>query len=111
MPPAIMSPAESVDSVKFVSSMPSYQPRSDDWSLATRIAIASITSQGTMGGLIVAGFVSTLYKTSTVNTEDFMNNFIRRFLILDVKDNWLETHSHNRCYIRCFIYVRTINVD
>ncbi|XP_076242668.1 mitochondrial assembly regulatory factor isoform X2 [Calliopsis andreniformis] len=57
IPPAIMSPAESVDSIKFVSNTPCYQPRSDDWSLATRIAVASITSQGTMGGLIVAGFM------------------------------------------------------
>ncbi|XP_076670680.1 mitochondrial assembly regulatory factor [Andrena cerasifolii] len=57
MPPAIMSPADSVDSVKFISSTPNFQQRSDDWSLATRIAIASVTSQGTMGGLIVAGFM------------------------------------------------------
>lgn len=56
-----MSPAESVDSIKFMSSTPNHQPRSDDFSLATRIAIASITSQGTMGGLIVAGFVSILH--------------------------------------------------
>ncbi|CAK9799322.1 Transmembrane GTPase Marf [Anthophora quadrimaculata] len=58
IPPAIVSPVESVDSVKFLSSATNYQPqRSDDWSLATKIAIASITSQGTMGGLIVAGFM------------------------------------------------------
>ena len=60
IPPAIMSPAESVDSVKFMSTTSNHQPRSDDWSLATKIAVASITSQGTMGGLIVAGFVSML---------------------------------------------------
>lgn len=57
IPPAILSPTDSVDSVKFISTTPNYQPRSDDWSLATRIAVASITSQGTMGGLIVAGFM------------------------------------------------------
>ena len=57
MPPAVMSPADSVDSVKFISSTPNFQQRSDDWSLATRIAVASVTSQGTMGGLIVAGFM------------------------------------------------------
>lgn len=60
MPPAIMSPAESIDSIKFMTNTSNYQSRSDDWSLATKIAIASITSQGTMGGLIVAGFVSIL---------------------------------------------------
>lgn len=63
MPPAIMSPAESIDSIKFMTNTSNYhQSRSDDWSLATKIAIASITSQGTMGGLIVAGFVSILHK-------------------------------------------------
>ena len=60
MPPAIMFPAESIDSIKFMTNTSNYQSRSDDWSLATKIAIASITSQGTMGGLIVAGFVSIL---------------------------------------------------
>jgi len=30
----------------------------DDWSTASRIAVAAVTSQGTMGGLLVAGFVS-----------------------------------------------------
>ncbi|XP_076648384.1 mitochondrial assembly regulatory factor isoform X1 [Halictus rubicundus] len=57
IPPAIMSPAESVDSMKFVSTTPNFPARSDDWSLATKIAVASISSQGTMGGLIVAGFM------------------------------------------------------
>lgn len=56
-----MSPAESIDSVKFMSNTPHYPQRSDDWSLATKIAVASVTSQGTMGGLIVAGFVSASY--------------------------------------------------
>lgn len=58
IPPAIMSPADSVDSVQYVSSAPQNFPiRAEDWSLVSRIAIASITSQGTMGGLIVAGFM------------------------------------------------------
>nr|XP_012146448.1 PREDICTED: transmembrane GTPase Marf isoform X3 [Megachile rotundata] len=58
IPPPIMSPAESIDSLKLMSSAPSNFPqRSEDWSLATKIAVASITSQGTMGGLIVAGFM------------------------------------------------------
>lgn len=57
IPPAIASPADSIDSIKFVSQAPSFPPRSDDWSLVTKIAIASVTSQGTMGGLIVAGFM------------------------------------------------------
>ena len=28
-----------------------------DWSIMSRVAIASVTSQGTMGGLLVAGMV------------------------------------------------------
>jgi hypothetical protein len=35
-------------------------PSSDDqidWSIMSRVAIASVTSQGTMGGLLVAGMV------------------------------------------------------
>lgn len=57
IPPSIISPTDSIDSLKLVSSAPNFSTNSDDWSLATRIAIASITSQGTMGGLIIAGFM------------------------------------------------------
>jgi hypothetical protein len=35
----------------------------DDWScVASRIAMASIGSQGTIGGLMVAGFVSYIWR-------------------------------------------------
>ncbi|XP_024945667.1 transmembrane GTPase Marf isoform X3 [Cephus cinctus] len=58
IPPSITSPVDSIDSIKYVTSAAGLPSRSDDWSnVATRIAIASITSQGTMGGLIVAGFM------------------------------------------------------
>ncbi|OXU22112.1 hypothetical protein TSAR_004095 [Trichomalopsis sarcophagae] len=57
IPQSLVSPADSIDSSKFVSTANCFAPRQDDWSLATRVAIASITSQGTMGGLIVAGFM------------------------------------------------------
>ncbi|KAL2730877.1 transmembrane GTPase Marf isoform X1 [Vespula squamosa] len=57
IPPSITSPTDSIDSIKFVSNTPNFSTNSDDWSLATRIAVASITSQGTMGGLIIAGFM------------------------------------------------------
>lgn len=57
IPQSLVSPTDSIDSVKFVNNTVNFPARSDDWSLATRIAIASITSQGTMGGLIVAGFM------------------------------------------------------
>lgn len=57
IPPCITSPAESTDSLKFISTTPNFPSRADDWPLISRIAIASVTSQGTMGGLIIAGFV------------------------------------------------------
>ncbi|XP_058806833.1 transmembrane GTPase Marf isoform X2 [Phymastichus coffea] len=57
IPQSLISPADSIDSSKFVSTSNCFATRSDDWSLATRVAVASITSQGTMGGLIVAGFM------------------------------------------------------
>ncbi|KAL6430225.1 hypothetical protein ACFW04_007752 [Cataglyphis niger] len=57
IPPCIASPAESTDSLKFISNTPNFPPRTEDWPLVSRIAIASVTSQGTMGGLIVAGFM------------------------------------------------------
>ncbi|XP_043488437.1 transmembrane GTPase Marf isoform X1 [Polistes fuscatus] len=57
IPPSITSPTDSIDSIKFISNTPNFSTNTDDWSLATRVAIASITSQGTMGGLIIAGFM------------------------------------------------------
>ncbi|CAL8148072.1 unnamed protein product [Orchesella dallaii] len=36
---------------------PFYTSGNDDWSIVSRIAVASITSQGTMGGLLLAGFL------------------------------------------------------
>jgi hypothetical protein len=50
-----MSPSENFDT----SHMKLRSDRTDDWSrVASRIAMASIGSQGTVGGLLVAGFVS-----------------------------------------------------
>ncbi|XP_069683789.1 transmembrane GTPase Marf-like isoform X3 [Periplaneta americana] len=54
IPRDLMSPAENVDvtQLKFPTN------NSEDWSsVASRIAMASIGSQGTMGGLLVAGFM------------------------------------------------------
>lgn len=44
------------------SFMYSVSPKSEDWfsSMASRVAVASLTSQGTIGGLLVSGFVSIL---------------------------------------------------
>lgn len=41
----------------------SQNTKSDDWfsSIASRVAVASLTSQGTIGGLLVSGFVSISY--------------------------------------------------
>jgi hypothetical protein len=50
-----MSPSENLD----MSRMKLPSDSADDWSrVASRIAMASIGSQGTVGGLLVAGFVS-----------------------------------------------------
>jgi hypothetical protein len=59
-----LSPSENVDvaRINFSSS------NSDDWTaIASRIAVASIGSQGTMGGLLVAGFVSYIFRMNKVN--------------------------------------------
>ncbi|XP_032679202.1 transmembrane GTPase Marf isoform X2 [Odontomachus brunneus] len=56
IPPIIASPADSIDSVKLISNAANFAPRPEDWSFASKIAVASVTSQGT-GGLIVAGFL------------------------------------------------------
>lgn len=57
----LMSPNDSIDSnmVAYGSGSSSLS-RVDDWSIPSRIALASIGSQGTMGGLVIAGFVSVL---------------------------------------------------
>ncbi|KAG8037819.1 hypothetical protein G9C98_006030 [Cotesia typhae] len=47
----------SVDSIKYITNPINFSSRNDDWSLASRVAISSIVSQGTMGGLIIAGFM------------------------------------------------------
>lgn len=50
-----MSPSENVDVIHI--KLPANN--TEDWSnVAARMAMASIGSQGTMGGLLVAGFVS-----------------------------------------------------
>jgi hypothetical protein len=50
-----MSPSENLD----MTHMKLPSDSTDDWSrVASRIAMASIGSQGTVGGLLVAGFVS-----------------------------------------------------
>ncbi|KAF2901910.1 hypothetical protein ILUMI_04280 [Ignelater luminosus] len=47
-----MTPTEQVDGRLLYSNI-----NNDDWSILTRIALAGATSQGTMGGLLVAGFL------------------------------------------------------
>jgi hypothetical protein len=58
-----MSPSENVDVMHI--KLPSNN--TEDWSsVAARMAMASIGSQGTMGGLLVAGFVSYICVNSSV---------------------------------------------
>jgi hypothetical protein len=58
-----MSPSENMDVVHI--KLPSNN--TEDWaSMAARMAMASIGSQGTMGGLLVAGFVSYICVNNSV---------------------------------------------
>ncbi|KAK7866708.1 hypothetical protein R5R35_003245 [Gryllus longicercus] len=58
IPRDLLSPSENVDpNTKFSSGMVAQRQSGDDWSLASRIVMASISSQGTMGGLLCAGFL------------------------------------------------------
>jgi hypothetical protein len=59
-----MSPSENLDVMHI--NLPSNNL--DDWSaVASRIALASIGSGGTMGGLLAAGFVSSIFRMNKVN--------------------------------------------
>jgi hypothetical protein len=58
-----MSPTENVDVMQL--KLPSNN--TEDWSnVAAKMAMASIGSQGTMGGLLVAGFVSCVCVNNSV---------------------------------------------
>lgn len=108
IPPCISSPADSIDSLKYMSATPNnFQARSDDWSLASRIAVASITSQGTMGGLLIAGFVRNVFFFFFYHIEFLYykktNLEIHLFLHVDVKNNRLEIDCDNWCYIWRFV--------
>jgi hypothetical protein len=60
-----MSPSENVDVMHI--KLPG--DNNEDWSsVAARMAMASIGTQGTMGGLLVAGFVSYIY----INNSGFI---------------------------------------
>jgi hypothetical protein len=65
----LLSPSDSLDvtHVKLPSN------NTEDWStIASRIALASMGSQGTVGGLLVAGFVSYIRRKDQV--EDVQGN-------------------------------------
>ena len=59
MAPGMLSPMDSMDSAQPLSSPSPFGGliSSDEWSLTSKLALASFGSQGTMGGLLVAGFV------------------------------------------------------
>lgn len=108
IPPSIASPADSIDSVKLMSNAANFAPRADDWSFASRIAVASVTSQGT-GGLIVAGFVRISISTIHLllymrrETEETFSGSITLSSISAVKNDRLEINSGNLYYLRYFI--------
>jgi hypothetical protein len=47
----------------------------DDWSIVSKIAVAAMSSQGTMGGLLVGGLVSVL--SHSIVAEKFLDIFSR----------------------------------
>lgn len=55
IPSLMPTPDTSIDMVQPGAMTP--VSRNDDWSIISRVALASIGSQGTMGGLLVAGFM------------------------------------------------------
>lgn len=59
MAPGMLSPMDSLDSAQQLSSPSPFGSlmSSDEWSLTSKLALASLGSQGTMGGLLVAGFM------------------------------------------------------
>jgi hypothetical protein len=66
----LLSPSDSLD-VTHVK-LPSNS--TEDWSsIASRIAVASIGSQGTVGGLLVAGFVSYIHRKEQVENVQGSN--------------------------------------
>jgi hypothetical protein len=68
---------------------PIFFTNSDDWATASRIALAAVTSQGTMGGLLVAGFVCFFY---------YNQNQIKHEISVFVafKNRWVEGDCRNR---------------
>lgn len=58
MVPSILSPVDTLDSPPQLTSPSPFSIQPEDWSFTSKLALASIGSQGTMGGLLVAGFVS-----------------------------------------------------
>lgn len=69
IPPNLVSPVE-MEPLQPTSPTPSSFPllQPEDWSLTSRIALASIGSQGTMGTLLLTGFVSQNFNLSEDNT-------------------------------------------
>jgi hypothetical protein len=63
-----LSPSENLDVLHI--NLPSNNL--DDWSaVASRIAMASIGSGGTMGGLLAAGFVSCIFRINKVSGRGY----------------------------------------
>ncbi|RZF43133.1 hypothetical protein LSTR_LSTR014602 [Laodelphax striatellus] len=60
IPPSLVSPVEPDENMSYGNTNNTFyfpQLQSEEWSLISRFALASTGSQGTMGGLLVAGFM------------------------------------------------------
>uniref|UniRef100_A0A1B6E5A2 Dynamin-type G domain-containing protein n=1 Tax=Clastoptera arizonana TaxID=38151 RepID=A0A1B6E5A2_9HEMI len=56
MGPTLLSPIDNLDSPQS-NALSSFGMQAEDWSPISRLALASVGSQGTMGGLLLAGFM------------------------------------------------------
>lgn len=102
-----MSPNDSIDSnmVAYGSGSSSIS-RIDDWSIPSRIALASIGSQGTMGGLVIAGFVSsTIFIFLLECSVRIMNATVVNALFLDVENCWMAGYCGDWSCLWLFVHV------
>lgn len=76
----------------------------DDWSFISRLAIASVTSQGTMGGLLVGGFVSIDYMSHLKDLYD-------PFVFTANENCWMAIDLRLRNNLRGPLLVRKAYLD
>lgn len=87
------------------SSFPLLQP--EDWSLTSRIALASIGSQGTMGTLLLTGFVSKnfyLSEYSTISENANILLFVFGCSLLSVESDCSKLNQENEALGKNYMF-------